>query len=163
MKKLFTLLLLSTSLSVFAMGDDKVNQDGQSNTNNGGTQAVQYCNMPKEIKIVQKQCAKAKIIVKDRIVYKIRTVKAKAKTKVVVKEKIVVKEKPVYKKNMLKLLGGYGPTGVDVYRNGNSAIAEERKGLVIGLGYSRMLNESFSVGGDVLSNGTYLLEGGFHF
>ena len=60
--------------------------------------------------------------------------------------------KKVYKKNRISALGGMGPTRMSITQ---SAVNLER-GLVLGVQYQRMLNDSFSVGVQVQSNETVL-------
>jgi hypothetical protein len=96
--------------------------------------------------------------------YKIvrRGFKAKPqKTKIVEKTRIV--EKTVYKKNEVRLLGGSGPKGIEVNSAPGGVTVDEERGLILGLGYSRMLSHDFSLGADVFNNETVLLELGFHF
>ena len=80
------------------------------------------------------------------------------------KDKEVIKKvyiKP--NKNRLRLLGGYGPTGVELNKESHKASIEEDKGLVLGLGYDRLLTDRFSVGGQIQTNETYLLNVGWDF
>lgn len=93
--------------------------------------------------------------------------KAKCATKTVVVEKvkyqpfevtrIVVKR--MYKKNRLSLVGGTGPTRIVV---GQTQIGLER-GLVGGVQYQRMLNDTVSVGVQVQTNETVMGSVGLDF
>lgn len=95
--------------------------------------------------------------------------KAKCATKTVVVEKVVVKHQPfevtrivvkrMYKKNRLSLVGGTGPTRIVV---GQTQIGLER-GLVGGVQYQRMLNDTVSVGVQVQTNETVMGSVGLDF
>lgn len=74
--------------------------------------------------------------------------------------KVVVKEKRVYKKNALKLFIGHGPHDLD--KKSATRVDLDRKPFV-GIGYQRMLNESFSVEINGNTNESYSIGGGFHF
>jgi hypothetical protein len=66
-------------------------------------------------------------------------------------------------KNRVRLLGGYGPNGLNTSRGANAATVSTSHGAVGGVGYDRLLNERWSVGGQMLNNDTYLLDVGFDF
>jgi len=163
MKKIIVLFML-VSLSSLAEGQSdnnsvKQRNGDQSNISKGsGNQNVQYCNMPKEI-IVKNIC---KPVIKEKIVYKKRKQKIVVKEKIIVKKVIKVVNRPMLK-NSLRLLGGYGPTGVSAEQVGSKAIAFTEDGAIFGLGYTRRLNRRLSVEGSILNNGTYLLGVGFNF
>ena len=131
MKSLFIAVALAFSLSV-AAEQPQVSNQGNSNVTN-------IC-QPKVI-VKQQQCQKCKTkCTKPKVIYKTRY-----RTKTVVKEKPVIKKqivvvKPKEKKNMLRLLGGYGPDGVSAARSGNSAVARQDDGFVWGVGYSRKIS-----------------------
>lgn len=65
--------------------------------------------------------------------------------------------------NRVRLLGGVGPTGVGATLSGNSVNINATLGAIGGVGYDRLLNSRFSVGGQALTNQTYLLNIGFDF
>lgn len=80
-----------------------------------------------------------------------------------VKEKIVYRKRKV-RKNRVRLLGGYGPEEVEVNKKSSShATLDEDKGLVLGLGYDRLLDDRWSIGGQIQTNETYLLNIGLDF
>jgi hypothetical protein len=66
-------------------------------------------------------------------------------------------------KNRLRLLGGLGPKTGTVSRHGNYVSLDENKGLVLGLGYDRLITNRFSIGAAALSNETFLLNLGLDF
>lgn len=67
------------------------------------------------------------------------------------------------KDNRVRILGGIGPTGFKHSSNSNSVEISTKSGAVGGLGYDRMLNKNMSLGGQALSNGTFLLGAGYDF
>ena len=66
-------------------------------------------------------------------------------------------------KNRVRVLGGIGPTDIGVTNNGSTVIVKSTNGAVGGLGYDRMVSERISIGGQALTNGTYLLDLGLDF
>lgn len=66
-------------------------------------------------------------------------------------------------KNRVRLLGGYGRTGLATENNGSTVTVRTSSGLVGGVGYDRMISERWSLGGQALSNGTYTLGVGLDF
>lgn len=70
------------------------------------------------------------------------------------KVKTVTKIKKVQKKNRLQFHVGKGPKGLKRKSNNNKTVVSEDMGAVVGMGYSRLLNEEVSVGATIFSNKT---------
>ena len=80
--------------------------------------------------------------------------KKKKKVKKQPKSKIVVKEKKMQKKNRLQFHLGYGPTGLERESDNNATSVSEDMDVVVGAGYSRLLDDTVSLGISVYSNKT---------
>lgn len=78
-------------------------------------------------------------------------------------EKEVIKEVHTYKKNRVRLLGGFGLVGTDLASYPNKVVVSSSMGPVLGVEYTRMVNERISVGVDLLSNQTALIGVGYDF
>jgi hypothetical protein len=74
--------------------------------------------------------------------------KAKVKTKTVVKEKVV----DTTKKNRIQLHVGYGPAGLKADEGNNETVVKEDRKAILGLQYTRKLNNRWNVGGSVFTN-----------
>lgn len=81
--------------------------------------------------------------------------------KVKVNERTVVVQSE--QNNRLTILGGVGPKGLNVTKSQDEITVENKKEGVFGLGYSRKITKRFSLGGQVISNGTYTLDLGVDF
>lgn len=66
-------------------------------------------------------------------------------------------------KNRVRVLGGVGPQGFSVSKSPSEVIVKDKKEAVVGLGYERKITKRFSLGGEVISNGTYLFDFGIDF
>lgn len=124
----------------------------QSTTQSGNNNTANICQP--NIKIVQKDCKKCTSCKKPKVVYKTKYVKSEPK---------VIVKKAELNKNRLRLLGGYGPDGVSAEQQGPHVVAYEEKGMVIGVGYDRLITDEVSVGGQILNNSTYMLSIGLDF
>jgi len=116
--------------------------------------------------VIIQNCNSNAKVTSPKVIYKTKYLKSKPKTIVKLKEVKVVVEKKVERKllkNKVKLLGGFGRSGVKAYKSGNTGVAKSVNGGVLGVGYEIRINKRLSVGVDVLSNKTYLLEAGLHF
>jgi len=91
--------------------------------------------------------------------------KKKTTVKVITKEKVVVKERVIdkTKSNRLQLHVGYGPTGLEVNEYDNDTSVKEKRKGVVGLQYTRTLNEDFNVGISGFSNKMVTVTAGFDF
>jgi hypothetical protein len=78
-------------------------------------------------------------------------------------KKVVELSKTQQKKNRARLMGGYGPSGFEHSVSGNTVNVKTTNDVLGGVGYDRMLDDKFSVGGAALTNGTYLLNLGVDF
>lgn len=68
------------------------------------------------------------------------------------------------RKNRLRLMGGYGPYGLEQEQIGtNTFEVNLKRGIVGGLGYDRLLNNRLSVGAFALTNLTFGLSVGLDF
>jgi hypothetical protein len=74
--------------------------------------------------------------------------KSKTKTKTVVKEKVV----DTTKKNRIQLHIGAGPAGLKVDEDNNKTKVEEDRKAILGLQYTRKLNNRWNVGASVFTN-----------
>lgn len=90
-----------------------------------------------------------------------RVDKPKVAKKPEVKEepKVVVKES----KNKIRILGGVGPQGYHLKQSSTEVNVANRNKDVFGLSYDRKVYKMFSVGGEAITNGTYLLDVGVDF
>lgn len=76
----------------------------------------------------------------------------------------LVVEKEVFKKaNTVKAYGGVGPNGFDVDKLSSSAQLSKSFDAVMGLGYSRQLDPTWSAEAVGLTNGTLVLGAGLSF
>lgn len=67
-------------------------------------------------------------------------------------------------RNRVSLLGGKGPKGgLDVNRSGDTVTVESQYGAVGGLQYQRLITEDISVGGQVQTNDSIMLNIGLDF
>lgn len=82
------------------------------------------------------------------------------KTKTVI-EKVV--EKTKINKNRFKVLAGSAPKGLETTQTPSGAVVEEDRGLVLGLGYDRLVTEKVSLGAQVQTNRTIMLSIGLDF
>jgi hypothetical protein len=91
-------------------------------------------------------------------------VEAKVKTIVVNTPVEVVREVPTYRKNRVTLLGGAGPQGLskDTLGTNHYAVSQDYT-AVGGLGYSRSLNDRWSIGATAFTNASFFLNVGFDF
>lgn len=83
--------------------------------------------------------------------------------KVVEKEKIVEKEVDSSYKNRVKLYLGVAPGYTNPEVNGSTVTLEDKLGVVPGIGYERLLDKRWSVGGTILFNKSYLIDVGYGF
>ena len=68
------------------------------------------------------------------------------------------------KKNRVSLLGGHGTKpGLDISTSGSVVSVQSRTGVIMGVQYQRLLTESFSMGVQLQSNNSVLLNAGFDF
>ena len=67
------------------------------------------------------------------------------------------------KLNRVRLMGGLAPNGFNSKTHGSTVDVSSTNGPVGGVGYDRMINKTLSLGGQVLSNGTYTLGLGLDF
>jgi hypothetical protein len=74
--------------------------------------------------------------------------KKKAKVKTVVKEKIV----DTTKNNRIQLHVGYGSDGLEVDESHNETTVKEKRKAILGLQYTRRLNQDFNVGISAFTN-----------
>ncbi len=65
--------------------------------------------------------------------------------------------------NKLRLMGGYGPNGLQAEQRGSTLHVESKYGLVGGLGYARQLSRRLSLGASIYTNGTTSLDLGVDF
>jgi hypothetical protein len=72
-------------------------------------------------------------------------------------------EKDNKNKNRIRLMGGIGPSGFDTTKRRNSVEVETTEDILGGVGYDRLITEEWSLGGQVLSNGTYTIGLGLDF
>jgi hypothetical protein len=119
-------------------------------------------------------CHKKPVAKKKPASCQVRTV---VKTVVVEKPVVKVVEKVVEKKiavvrtvvkrkmNLVQIMGGVGPNGIDAQRNGTAIEAEQKYGAVGGLGYSRRLGEDSDLllGVQGLTNKTGMVSLGIEF
>ena len=75
---------------------------------------------------------------------------------------VVVSEKPAHK-NRVRLLGGVGPNGFNPAVSSSNVVVTTTDGLLGGVGYDRMLDDRWSIGGQAFTNRTYTLGIGFDF
>lgn len=78
-------------------------------------------------------------------------------------EKRFVREVPTYRKNRIRAIGGVGPVDSTFIDNGQYVYLKQKYDIVFGLGYSRSLSSRISIGADVLTNKTFLLNLGYDF
>ena len=79
-------------------------------------------------------------------------------------KKVVELSENQQKKNRVRLMGGYGPSGkLESSVGASSATVKTETGVIGGVGYDRMLNKDISVGGQVQTNKTILLNVGKDF
>jgi hypothetical protein len=74
-----------------------------------------------------------------------------------------VKEPKPLNRNRVRLLGSYAPSGFNYSITGDTLTVRSTNGGVVGLGYDRLIGDRFSLGGAILTNGTYLLNAGVDF
>jgi len=67
------------------------------------------------------------------------------------------------KKNRLYIHAGFGPTGLKQSSDNNTTAVKEDMDLVGGLGYTRLLNETYSAGATIFTNKTTVLSLGFDY
>jgi len=155
MKNLIILVFCVIMMNVSAKENEQKTITQSGNDNNANICAPKIIVQPAKSCNACNTCQVPKVITK----YKVRK---QYVTKTVVKE--VVKEVPrKLKRNRIKLLGGYGPTGVDVTRTATRATVREVEGLVLGLSYDRLITETISLGVQAQTNETYLVSVGFDF
>ena len=157
------MVLTSFLLVVYLEANASDHKKGQVN-NTGNNNITNICQP--QVKVVQKQCKEYNSCEKPKTVYKTKyKTKWKTKWKTKLRTKIRTIKKIVHKpkKNRLRLLGGFGPTGVSAEVSGSKAVANEETGLVLGAGYDRMLNDTWSIGGQIQTNKTFLLGLGYDF
>lgn len=70
---------------------------------------------------------------------------------------------PESKLNRVRLIGGYGPNGFKTSTNNNNMKVQTDNSVLGGIGYDRMLNDKFSAGALMLSNGSLGLSIGLDF
>jgi hypothetical protein len=87
----------------------------------------------------------------------------KEKKKEEQKKVVENKESSSSKKNRVRLMGGIGPSGFDSERRKNTVKVETTEDTLGGIGYDRLIDDKFSLGGQVLSNGTYTIGVGLDF
>ena len=111
-----------------------------------------------------KKAAKKKLACPTRVVVVEKPVEKIVET-VVYKNLAVVHTVTKRKMNLVQLLGGVGPNGIDVTRNGTAIEAEQKYGFVGGLGYSRRLgsDSDLLLGVQGMSNKSGLLSLGIEF
>ena len=86
-----------------------------------------------------------------------------SKTKVVTKTVYVNVSKPE-RNNRVILRGGVGNNGLSVSRNGTeNSVTQRDNTTVLGVGYSRKVNERISIGGSYLNNDTATIDVGVDF
>jgi hypothetical protein len=67
-------------------------------------------------------------------------------------------------KNRVRLLGGYGPSGeLNTTQNSSSVTVKTDSSAVGGVGYDRLLTDKLSIGGQIQTNETVLINLGFDF
>ena len=66
-------------------------------------------------------------------------------------------------KNRIRVLGGVGPEGYHLNQSSTQIDISNRSKVVYGLSYDRKISKRFSLGGEALTNGTYLLDLGVDF
>ena len=76
-------------------------------------------------------------------------------------DKMIVKE--TEQKNRLRVMGGVGPDGFSTSKSDKEITVKDKNEPVFGLGYERKISKRFSLGGQVISNGTYTLDLGVDF
>jgi hypothetical protein len=67
------------------------------------------------------------------------------------------------KQNRVRLIAGVGPSGFNSRTKTNYVEVKTENDALGGVGYDRMLNDTISIGGQVLSNGTYAVGVGLDF
>ncbi len=65
--------------------------------------------------------------------------------------------------NRVRILGGVGPQGFHLNQDTSKINVSDRNKIVFGLGYDRRIYKRLSIGGEAISNGTYLLNLGLDF
>lgn len=66
--------------------------------------------------------------------------------------------------NRIRFMGGFGPQGdISITSSATEISVSTDTGPVFGLGYDRKISKKFSLGGQVISNGTYTLGLGVDF
>lgn len=137
MKKITTLILMLFTINLFANEQIFENSKIERKLKNGKTQKFDG----NEYMIVKRGVKRKPIVV--------------TKTTVVEVERV----KKVYKKNAVKLFLGHGPSDLSVQ---NNSVSLEKEPF-LGVGYQRMLNESFSIELIGTTNESIMLGGGYHF
>ncbi len=61
------------------------------------------------------------------------------------------------KKNRFRIVGGYGPDGVEVLTDADVLTLKQHYGAVVGIGYDYLLDNGVSIGAQAMSNKTYTL------
>ncbi len=77
--------------------------------------------------------------------------------------KLEVAKEAAPKRNRVRLIGGSGPTDLETSVGPSSVTVKSTSGAVGGVGYDRLLNNSLSIGGQALTNETYLINLGLDF
>jgi hypothetical protein len=98
-----------------------------------------------------------KVVKKPVVVTETKTIEKVVEKTVYVDREVMV-EAP---KNRVRLMGGQGLSSTGVDSNGRVAILSSFYGPVIGIGYDRSLTRRWSVGVEVLSNPTWLINLGY--
>lgn len=73
-------------------------------------------------------------------------------------------ETPETNRNRIRVLGGVGPSGgLNISSTPSSATISTDSGAVLGVGYDRLINDKLSVGGQIQTNDTVLINVGVDF
>ena len=77
--------------------------------------------------------------------------------------RVVFINAPTLKKNRVRVMGGYGPNGFNVDGGPKEYSISSSGGALGGVGYSRLLNSTWSVDVQSLTNKTFMVGVGFDF
>lgn len=99
-----------------------------------------------------------------KVVPRVNAVETKShKTIVALHEKVKELSENQRKLNRVRAIGGIAPSGLNTATVANRAIVTNKLEPVYGIGYDRMLSKKWSIGGQALTNETFLINLGLDF